>query len=230
MKRLRLLALALLCAAGPLLAGDEPRTERVQFPAGRQGATLTGHLAGREGVDYLLGAKAGQRMTVTLHTDHTAAYFNVLPPGSEEALFIGSTSGNRFDGTLPETGDYRIRVYLMRSAARRDEQAPYRLAVHIGADRQAQAPADAPDFADGLAGGPDFWEVTGVPPGDTLNLRADPSPRARVLGEVRNGSVLRNLGCRMTKGQRWCQVASPDQPGRKGWVAGHYLRESSSQP
>ena len=230
MNRFRLWLLAMLCAAAPLLAGDAIRTERVHFKAGSQGATLTGHLKGRETVDYLLGAQAGQHMTVKLHTDNSGAYFNVLPPGTEEALFVGSTAGDRFDGTLPETGEYRLRVYLMRSAARRGEEARYRLEVHIGADRQAHTSEHAPDFADGLAGGPDFWQVTGVPAGDTLNLRADPSPHAHILGKVGNGAVLRNLGCRMTDGQRWCQVAGPDHAAPRGWVAGHYLRESSAQP
>jgi hypothetical protein len=114
------LALSILLALSlPVLASDGTREERVHFKAGAEGAAVKGHIKGREDVDYVLGAKAGQRMTVTLHSDNPQAYFNVLPPGSEEALFVGSTSGNSFDGTLPETGDYRIRVYLMRSAARR---------------------------------------------------------------------------------------------------------------
>jgi uncharacterized protein YgiM (DUF1202 family) len=87
-----------------------------------------------------------------------------------------------------------------------------------------------PDFADGLAGGPDFWEVAGVTAGDTLNLRAGPSAHERVLGELGNGSILRNLGCKMADGQRWCRVARPEDTRSEGWVAGRYLRESSYQP
>jgi hypothetical protein len=51
-----------------------------------------------------------------------------------------------------------------------------------------------------------------------------------VVGEITIGSVLRNLGCRMTDGQRWRRVARPDDSGPRGWVAGRYLRESSYQP
>ena len=36
-------------------------------------------------------------------------------------MFVGSISGNQFEGRLPASGDYKVRVYLMRSAARRDE-------------------------------------------------------------------------------------------------------------
>ena len=34
------------------------------------------------------------------------------------------------------------------------------------------ARAGGGDYADGMAGGPDFWEVTNVPARDTLNVRA----------------------------------------------------------
>lgn len=49
------------------------------------------------------------------------------------------------------------------------------------------------------------------------------------MGDARNGDVLRNRGCQMTDGQRWCGVERPDGSGR-GWVAGRYLRESSGAP
>ena len=220
-----------LTFALPALAADGIREERVHFKTGTSGATVKGHLRGREDIDYLLGAKAGQQMTVELHTDNPQNYFNILPPGSsDEALFVGSSSGNRFEGTLPDSGDYRVRVYLMRAAARRDESANYRVDIHIGSTHLPAASAPAGDFADGLSGGPDFWEVQGVPPGDSLHLRAGPSTHDRVVGEIGNGSVMRNLGCRMSGEQRWCQVARPEDPASKGWVAGRYLRESSYQP
>jgi hypothetical protein len=131
--------------------------------------------------------QSGAALTVELDADNPQNYFNVLPPGSEEALFVGSTSGNRFDGALPASGDYRIRGYLSRAAGRRGEQTGYRLKVRVGGGR-AGSEAPESDFADGLAGGPDFWEVTGVRVGDTLNLRPGSSARDRVVGEIGNGT------------------------------------------
>ena len=64
-------------------------------------------------------------MVVTLDASNASAYFNVMPPGSDTAIFIGSTSGNRYEGTLPASGDYTVRLYLMRNAARRHETAAY---------------------------------------------------------------------------------------------------------
>lgn len=238
MRALTLSLLIGLAVATPTLAAGDIREERVRFKAGTSQATLKGHLRGDSDVDYLLGAKAGQRMSLELDSDNPQNYFNVLPPGNDEAIFVGSSSGNRFEGTLRHSGDYRVRVYLMRPAARRNEQAHYRLKVHIGDAQPSHSPSYShsqpqshnPDFADGLAGGPDFWEVAGVVAGDILNLRAGPSAHERVLGELGNGSILRNLGCKMADGQRWCRVARPEDTRSEGWVAGRYLRESSYQP
>ena len=66
-----------------------------------------------------------------MRTSSTAAYFNVTRQGSDTAMFVGSTSGDTFTGVLPANGDYVVRVYLMRSAARRGEHANYTLNVGI---------------------------------------------------------------------------------------------------
>lgn len=133
------LALGLLLSPVPPAAhADEIKTERVHFKKGASAATLSGHIKGYNSVDYVLGAKAGQTMSVKMTTKSTASFFNVLPPGSdEEAIFVGSTEGNEFAGTLSKDGDYRIRVYLMRNAARRNEQADFTLKVAITDGTQA---------------------------------------------------------------------------------------------
>lgn len=123
--------LATLLVSTTALAG-EIRTERVQFHKGAISATVQGTIKGYETVDYLLGARKGQYMNVSLATDNGANYFNIIAPGkADEAMFVGSTAGNQFEGTLPASGDYKVRVYLMRNAARRDEVAKYRLEMII---------------------------------------------------------------------------------------------------
>jgi hypothetical protein len=84
-------------------------------------------------------------MTVSLKTDNSANYFNVLPPGSVDvAVFVGSSGGDDWSGTLSADGEYAIRVYLMRSAARRNETAHYTLAVGITGTASAKALGMAP--------------------------------------------------------------------------------------
>lgn len=118
--------------ASSALARDEIRTEQVHFKPGASSATIKGKIKGYEAVDYVLEASKGQQMNVSMATKNGATYFNILAPGENEvAMFIGSTSGNQFEGTLPKSGAYKIRVYMMRSAARRDEVANYRLEMIV---------------------------------------------------------------------------------------------------
>ncbi|ELR99069.1 hypothetical protein [Gloeocapsa sp. PCC 73106] len=131
-KYLAIATLSLFLLPIIVTAQNEIRQESVQFKPGTTGTTIPGQIKGYETVDYILRAKAGQSMVVILNTDNQQNYFNVTPTGEETAIFIGSTSGNRFEGTLPKDGDYTVRVYLMRSAARENQAANY--SIEIGID------------------------------------------------------------------------------------------------
>lgn len=131
----------LVLAAAPALAEDGIRKEPVQFKPGTSQASIAAHIKGDETVDYTLRAKAGQTMKAHLKATNPQAYFNVLPPGSETAIFVGSTSGDSFEGNLEADGEYTIRVYLMRAAARRNESAKYTLDVAITGGAPAAASA-----------------------------------------------------------------------------------------
>lgn len=113
-----------------VIEGIENR--RVSFAAGASSATVEDSITGYETIDYLLNVRAGQAMNVSMATQNSSAYFNILEPGETDvAVFVGSTSGDQFEGVAGKSGDYRIRVYMMRSAARRDETADYRLEMIV---------------------------------------------------------------------------------------------------
>jgi hypothetical protein len=131
---------------GATLASAEVqiRQEQIQFEKGASGTTITGRIRGYQGVDYQLRARAGQSLVVNFKPSNLSAYFNILPPGTDAAIFVGSTSGNRFEAELPADGVYTIRVYLMRNAARRNETARYTLDVGIaGGGKTAAAASEA---------------------------------------------------------------------------------------
>jgi hypothetical protein len=92
---------------------------------------LKGSIKGDAGVDYKIGARAGQTLAVTMKPSNASTYFNILPPGSEAAMFIGSTSGATATVVLPDDGVYVVRVYLMRNASRRSETSNYTLTVGV---------------------------------------------------------------------------------------------------
>ncbi len=80
---------------------------------------------------------------------------------------------------------------------------------------------------DDTAGGPDFWAVRGLQGNERLGVRVEPARGAALLATLRNGEVVRNLGCRTTGGIRWCRIRSTTGMDVTGWVLGQYLRESS---
>ena len=120
------------------------RQEQIQFEKGTFGTTITGKIKGYQIVDYQVRASSGQSLVVNFKASNLSAYFNVLPPGTDEAIFVGSTVGNRFEAELLADGVYTIRVYLMRNAARRNETANYTLEVGIACGiRTAAAASEA---------------------------------------------------------------------------------------
>lgn len=107
------------------------RQETVRFPPGATETTVKGRVQGDRTVDYRVRASAGQTLSVTMRETHPQNYFNVLPPGSAgEAMFVGQDGGD-FRGMLPADGDYTVRVYLMRPAARRNEASDYTLTIAV---------------------------------------------------------------------------------------------------
>jgi hypothetical protein len=160
----RVLVVCVLVTAGfRECAADSIESRPLQFAKGSSSATVKGSLKGDKTIDYKLRAKAGQAMSVALKTSNDANYFNVLPPGSKDvAIFVGSTSGNDWTGALPADGEYTIRVYLMRSAARRKETANYTLTVGITGSAAASALGPAPTGDAKVEGTP--YHATGKVP------------------------------------------------------------------
>ncbi len=91
----------------------------VQFKPGNYGTMVSGTITGREYFDYKLRANRGQKLFAELSVSGTngngSAYFNILPPGSDgPAIYIGSSDIDKTAiVTLPASGVYTIRVYLM---------------------------------------------------------------------------------------------------------------------
>ena len=117
--------------AGAAAADAGIRQEKVQFAKGASSAVIKGQLKGDATVDYVVRAAAGQTLSVKLQETNPQNYFNVLPPDSSgSAMFVGDT-GEDYSGALPADGDYVVRVYLMRPAARRGEGSSYTLTVGV---------------------------------------------------------------------------------------------------
>ena len=84
-------------------------TQRITFAQGANSATVTGQLAGYTVDYYLVNAYAGQQIQVSVTTPSTRAYISLITP-SGAALARAQAGTKNYTGTLPETGDYTIRV------------------------------------------------------------------------------------------------------------------------
>ncbi|MFN8830500.1 MAG: hypothetical protein ACK50Q_11495 [Labrys sp. (in: a-proteobacteria)] len=145
--RMVLIALALIgVVAQATVSVAADRTEAVRFKAGASSAKISSSIKGDNAVNYTLDARAGQVMSVVFSGNNGSCYFNLLPPGSNEAIHIGSSEGDTFKGTLSVGGTYTAQVYLMRNAARRNETCKFTIDFAIsGASNAASEPAPAID-------------------------------------------------------------------------------------
>ena len=222
--------LLLFASSAHVSAADDIRKEQIQFKKGTSSATLTGRIKGYQAVDYQLRAGAGQTMTVNFKPSNPSAYFNVLPPGTEEAIFVGSSSGNRCEAALPADGVYTIRVYLMRNAARRNETANYTLAVTV-ADKAAPSatsqPPPAPEapFDRALELQGIRFRVTSANDGSVNTLRIVPaglaidnSPIERTVEGRVTGAEVADLNADGSP-ELYVYVASADRRARGSLVA-----------
>jgi uncharacterized protein YgiM (DUF1202 family) len=205
----------------------ETRIYRVTFPTGSTGTTIDDRVTGTETIIYRVNAKAGQVMQISLDSPRGTVTFDLYAPGrtvGDTPLATGSSLGptvpavNRFQGSLPRSGDYSIAVRLARDAANRGDTSRFTLRLVIN-DGAVNLPGSNPAPDDS-----GFLTVAGVRSGDRLNVRAGPSTGYRVLYTLGNGDVVRNLGC-STEADRstWCNIHPAGDPSRSGWASAWYL-------
>ena len=163
-----------LSVADNAVADAGIRQETVQFARGASSADIKGRIKGDATVDYVVRAAAGQTLSVKLRKSNAQNYFNVMPPASQgSAMFVGD-NGENYSGVLPADGDYTVRVYLMRPAARRGESSDYTLTV--GVSGPALAPTST--SSDALIPGTSYHasaKIKCVPAFETSSRECDAS-------------------------------------------------------
>ena len=101
-------------------------TKRVKFAKGKHSATISGSVIRGDLDTYLLGAAAGQTMTVSITSLEKNAAFNIEKPGGGYLEGAGEMDdAMSFKGELPSGGDYKIVVGGTRG------NATYKLTVSI---------------------------------------------------------------------------------------------------
>lgn len=86
---------------------------RIQFEPGSSSATINGHLAAGESIEYLAWAQGGQWTHLEIVSDNNVANFSLVGV-SDGQPYKRLVNEDRFwDGALPLTQDYRIGVHAL---------------------------------------------------------------------------------------------------------------------
>ena len=120
MKRVSRWMVAIFTLALVSAMGTPAQTRRVtvKFKPGSSGATYKNSVTGYATVDFVVKTNAGQTMSVKLTSSNSSIYFSLRKAGGDEAISDSASDATEWSGQLPDTGEYVVRVYLYRNAAR----------------------------------------------------------------------------------------------------------------
>lgn len=129
-RRTLLLGMATLSLG--ISGGARAQIPQERVTLGKDGkAVVKGRLKGKaeETKDFVVTMSTGDTLVVTLKSGKST-YFNVVAKDSAEAVYRGELDGkNAWRGFIPEGGEYTIRVFLSRAAARRGASSSYTLTI-----------------------------------------------------------------------------------------------------
>jgi hypothetical protein len=101
----------LLLLATCAFAAQEGITKRVRFARGSTTATMKNSVVRGTRDIYLVGARAGQRMTVSITSAERNAVFAIYAPSNDTLEGASEDQAvKNWSGELPESGDYKIEV------------------------------------------------------------------------------------------------------------------------
>ncbi|HQX54580.1 MAG TPA: hypothetical protein PLP07_01540 [Pyrinomonadaceae bacterium] len=117
MKRLFILSAFAACINFFAQDASAQMKSRVRFARGTHSATVTATVKGFAYRDYIVGSGAGQTMTVSVKGTNSSTILTVFAPDGSNV--DGAAETDQYSGELASSGDYVVRVGMMRSGARR---------------------------------------------------------------------------------------------------------------
>jgi hypothetical protein len=130
--RRRILATAVAATlAATAFSQDVARQARLALEAGQASTHIEDSIEAFESVSYVVPLQAGQTLQVALASSNLAQVFDIHAPDAAKPVFVGGESGNAARLTAKITGEFVIRVYLLRFAARDGQSARYTMEVKV---------------------------------------------------------------------------------------------------
>lgn len=117
--------------AATVLAQDAGRRVSLALQAGQAATRLEDSIEAFEAVAYVVPLQAGQTLQVALASNNLAQVFDIHAPDVPKPVFSGGEAGNSARLRAKVAGEYVIRAYLLRFAARDGQSARYTLEVKV---------------------------------------------------------------------------------------------------
>jgi xanthosine utilization system XapX-like protein len=120
-----------------------PKQVPVNFRPGKSSAVLVGRLVGDQAIDYVLTVKAGQKVSVTLTKAKSSAGYLVIDAGTGNGMADSNLAGTRANVVAVTDGKVKVRLFMVRAAARRGESSPFSLTISVTGKALAPVKGDA---------------------------------------------------------------------------------------
>jgi aspartate aminotransferase-like enzyme/GNAT superfamily N-acetyltransferase len=130
-RRRLLFATAAAALIRPALSQEAERRVRVALDEGNAALNFEDEIRDFEAVLYVVPLRQRQWLHVLLATDNASNCFDIHAPGEPRPVYVGADSGNTCQLLAPTTGDYTVRVFLLRLAARDGQSARYTLELKL---------------------------------------------------------------------------------------------------
>jgi hypothetical protein len=119
-----------LCAANIFAqGGGKAEPNRIKFTKGKSSAALSGTLSNDEQMEYVFGAKAGQKITLKVTSAPKGNFFDFELSGDGFEFQTENDSYSDYSFTAPETGDYL--VYVRKRPTENIKKAKFFLTLTI---------------------------------------------------------------------------------------------------
>lgn len=125
--------MALICAvvapaAFPQEAGSPVR---VTFHDDLTVRSFEDALDGFNEISYVVALREGQSLQVSLASNNISNCFDIYAPGATKPFYVGGDSGSTHRMLARTAGDYTVKVFLLRLAARDNQSAQYTLELKL---------------------------------------------------------------------------------------------------
>jgi hypothetical protein len=128
--RRRLLAAAAAVATSTAFSQEAERRVQVVLEAGNL-RSFEDRISDFEAVSYVMQLGQRQSLHVVLATNNASNCFDIHAPDKPKPVYVGGDSGNDCKLQVQKAGEYVVRVFLLRLAARDGQSADYTLELTL---------------------------------------------------------------------------------------------------